>query len=868
MAERQRIAIVGAGAAGTLTAACLLTEPGVAVHLIDPSPHTGRGRAYGTRDRRHLLNVPAGRMSASTKDPDGFVRWLGGAGAGGDFVSRWTYGSYLADRLADAARSSSSTLIRTHERVTGLRPGLELVLASGSVVTADAAVLALGTFATRTRWAPPWLAGSPRFVADPWLPGALDAVPDTADVLLVGSGLTAVDVAVTLAGAGRRVHLVSRHGWLPRAHSPEPAGVIPAPELPVGRGLGELRAAVLAHFRSCIRTSGDWRSAIDGLRPVTAELWQGLSLTDRIRFLGEDSRMWEVHRHRMAPAAAEAVATLRDEGLLTVRAAEVDGITETAAGLLVRLSGGEELTVGAIVNCAGAQDDLREVGDPLLDSLLSAEIATPGPLGLGLDTDENGRLVSAAGLPLWTLGAPRRGSLWETTAIPEIRDQAQRIAEAIRDRRTSRGRRRDRDQYGLPLTANAAAAEHYREGLGRLLRVESGAGESMLAAVEADPSFALGHAVIALLGKEGELAVTPAAALAAARAAAGDERERGFVAAVDALVTAAEPTPLLRHIRAHPRDALAVSIAVPTIAFGGVTAGRDTWELVEGLAAAYGRDWWYLSQLAFIRQDQSRWDEAEDLAVRALADEPGAGHAVHARAHVFYETGRHEEGRRWLDSWIEGTSREANQLAHFSWHAALHDIALCDVEAVRRRYLDRLAPPLVTGARSLVDSASLLWRCQVTDSWPGATPELDQVPCGWLSRPPNAFVALHSAVALAAAADRAGLAALRTYAEAQGEPVFGGVVAGLCEGLRSVLDQDFGRAADTLAALRDRLPGLGGSAAQRDIVEETLLYAQIQAGRQRDAAALLDARLDRRPSELDRRRLTDIRIRGNHAAVR
>ena len=109
---------------------------------------------------------------------------------------------------------------------------------------------------------------------------------------------------------------------------------------------------------------------------------------------------------------------------------------------------------------------------------------------------------------------------------------------------------------------------------------------------------------------------------------------------------------LLRHIRLFPRDALAVSVAVPTVAFGGLTSGRQTAELVEGLARSYGDDWWYAGQLAFVRQDQERWGEAEELASYALSVEPSSGHAVHARAHVYYETGQHTEGLAWLDEWI------------------------------------------------------------------------------------------------------------------------------------------------------------------------------------------------------------------------
>ena len=152
-------------------------------------------------------------------------------------------------------------------------------------------------------------------------------------------------------------------------------------------------------------------------------------------------------------------------------------------------------------------------------------------------------------------------------------------------------------------------------------------------------------------------------------------------------------TALMNHIAQHPRDVLAVSAAVPTIAFSGVTdIQQEAWELVEGLAPAYGDHWWYISLLAFTRQDQSRFDDAGLLAESALECEPTSGHAVHAQTHVMYETGRHEAGRAWLDHWVAESGRAASHRAHFSWHAALHELA-------HRRHRGR-APALLHPARA------------------------------------------------------------------------------------------------------------------------------------------------------------------------
>ena len=226
---------------------------------------------------------------------------------------------------------------------------------------------------------------------------------------------------------------------------------------------------------------------------------------------------------------------------------------------------------------------------------------------------------------------------------------------------------------------------------------------------------------------------------------------------------------------------------MPTIAFGGATeVPQEAWSLVEGLAPAYGSDWWYAGMLAFTRQEQERWDEAAELSERALAEVPASGHAVHARAHVYYETGDHDGGLAFLDPWIDSCGRAASHRAHFAWHAALHELAMGDDVAVRRRYAEQLAPPAVAGMRALVDSASLLWRARLAGAWTDEQPVesvLAAVDAGLLERPRTAFAALHVAVARAAAGDIAGLRRLAAYAAATGDPVMVAAVAPVARGL-------------------------------------------------------------------------------------
>jgi uncharacterized NAD(P)/FAD-binding protein YdhS len=888
------VAIVGGGAAGTLTAIHLLRElrgrrapaRGVDILLVDPAAETGRGVAYSTTDDRHLLNVPAGGLSALPDEPDQFLRWaqreVDESSTAGDFLPRKVYGAYLSAVLAEtAAASTSAVLTRVTVRVVGLEAGPGdrdvLHLSDGTRLSADAVVLAPGVFAPSTAWAPASLLTSDRFVPDPWAPGALgDVAESDGDVLLVGTGLTMVDVVLSLQRPGRTIHAVSRRGRLPQVHAATAQAPVEPTNLPddVHIDIATLREAVHAHISETVREHGDWRPAMDGLRAHSGRLWSMLCEPCRAEFLASDASAWDLHRHRMPRSTARTVGRLRADGALQVATGEVAAVEDDGSALLVSLSDGSTRRVAHVVNCTGPLSDVSLTGDPLLTRLLADGRVVPGPLRMGLSTDRDGRVRAADGTvgPMWTLGSMRRGELWESTAVPEIRVQAAAIAAAVVDSvvvtRRAAARRAPRDLMGLPLSTSSSAARAYNTGLGRVLRVQAGADDAFREAVALDPDFSSAHAALALLGHEGGASADVAASLAAAQRAAsrkGTDRERSLVEVVTARVADCRgvgAAALVGHIAAHPRDALAVSAAVPTIAFSGVTdVQQEAWELVESLAPAYGQDWWYAGLLAFVRQDQGRYDEADALASAALRVEPASGHAVHAQTHVYYETGQHAAGLRWLDPWITTSGRSASHGAHFSWHAALHELSLGDIDSLRHRYATQLAPPNVTGVRALVDSASLLWRCRMTGVWTDDLPlqaVLDLVGDELLENPTTPFTAMHSALALTAAGDVDGLLRLRGHVASSPEPVMRDVVVSLCDALVALVRQDWGEAVRILRLLGPWLVQLGGSAAQREIVEDTLLYALVQAERCDEARLLLEARLDRRPSPMDLRRLAGV----------
>ncbi|HWS31170.1 MAG TPA: FAD/NAD(P)-binding protein [Actinoplanes sp.] len=426
--EAGTVAIVGGGAGAVLAAGAILRNSAWRTVLISPENQPGRGVAYGPAEEWHLLNSRAAAMSADPADPQHLLRWCRERGIPAEaasFLPRPVYGDYLADRFTAAAGSRLS-----HHRATalGVRPdGLGFVVTddTGSEIRADHLVLALGN---PPPCVPSAVSAEARndvaFVADPWAPGALDAVPADEPVLLLGTGLTAVDVALTLTRDSRvvPVEALSRRGLLPQAHPQVPA---PAADLDVA-GSSTL-APLIRRLRQAVADGAHWSAVIDQVRHQADRLWNGLDPAAQERFLRHAQRYWEVHRHRMAPPVAARITRLRETGVFQARAGRLLSIEpDPRGGLLVHVEGEEPQRYGAVVTCTGPGPLPCSAG-PLLAGLLADGLLSTGPHGLGIDTDENGRAASG----LWLVGPLRKGRLWESTAIPEIRSQAERLAAAL-----------------------------------------------------------------------------------------------------------------------------------------------------------------------------------------------------------------------------------------------------------------------------------------------------------------------------------------------------------------------------------------------------------------------------------------------------
>jgi len=305
------------------------------------------------------------------------------------------------------------------------------------------------------------LPAAPWHVADPWDLSRLHHLRPDATVVVVGSGLTAVDAVITLLTdhPRRRVVMVSRTGLLPRTHVAQLSTAWITP-VPTGRLTADGLAALVREQVAAAAAQGvDWRAVVDGLRAPTQDLWSRLDLAERTRFLALYAREWDVHRHRMAPQVAQALAGFEAEGRLVRRAGQLSAVADRGERCAVRVRAddatgsttaeGEPVLADAVLNCTGPLTDVTRSSDPLLLALRERSLAAPDPLYLGLACTADGRLLDPEGRAhpeLLVVGPPRKGVLWESTAIPEIRAQAAEVARAVvaradRTVRSSRCRR-------------------------------------------------------------------------------------------------------------------------------------------------------------------------------------------------------------------------------------------------------------------------------------------------------------------------------------------------------------------------------------------------------------------------------------------
>lgn len=443
MNPAHQICIIGGGFCGTMVAAGL-RRAGFAgrIAIVEKEDaRVGRGVAYSPPNSKLLLNVPARNMGAWADNPGDFLTWLNARGespAPGAYLSRRLYGEYLRSVLHECETKSGHSVDRINaEAVSARREHGQwfVALSDGKTIHAQSIVIAIGNL----RPGPPsafarfqkasWWRGNP------WAPDAHARCRDAERVLVIGSGLTMIDVCLSLAsgGARPRITALSRHGLLPCIH--DAADIAAATPPPIGCTLRDAFRHVRSEARRLLRETGNWRPAIDCLRAHTPALWSSFSQEDQALFLRHLRTYWDVHRHRVPAEVVGRIVELRQARVLKLvgaRVANVNDLGHAASVTWCDRSTGSCITsqFDRVINCTGARTNIE--ASSLLGSMAASGHLRAEHNGLGVLTDTAGRAINASGSAddsLLILGPLRRGTLWESSAVPELRVQA---ADAVR----------------------------------------------------------------------------------------------------------------------------------------------------------------------------------------------------------------------------------------------------------------------------------------------------------------------------------------------------------------------------------------------------------------------------------------------------
>jgi uncharacterized NAD(P)/FAD-binding protein YdhS len=449
MSAAKTVVIVGGGFSGAIFGLKLhRSRPDWRIVIAEPKRKLGRGIAYGACGPNHLLNVPVSRMEVGLTP--GFAEWLAQRRASiaealvessldlqAAYVPRRLFGDYIEEQVKAALDTKALVgLTAVRGEVVRLLNGRRgVLLTDGREIAADIVVLAMGNLPPVAPAGPDrWLYDSGFFIPDPWAIDAFSDLDPAEPLLLVGAGLTMVDVAIRLAQEGHRGKIVaiSRRGLVPRTHQSGGAwseflhDKIPASPL-------TLTKIMRAEIARAATKGIPWQRVFDAARPAVASIWNGWSEFSRRQFLRHLRPRWDVHRHRMAPRISETLDQLQARGALEILAGRVGGYKP--AGPLVdvalRLKNGatRNFSAGHVINCTGPGGDFGKIANPLIADLRERHLAVPDALGVGLETKDCAVIDGAGNASSWlfALGPLTRPAWWEITAVPEINLQIDRL---------------------------------------------------------------------------------------------------------------------------------------------------------------------------------------------------------------------------------------------------------------------------------------------------------------------------------------------------------------------------------------------------------------------------------------------------------
>ena len=464
-----KITIIGGGFSGAMTAYHLLRQEKVAcaITIVEPalnSKGAGLGLAYSTTCGEHLLNVSAAGMSALADQPNHFLNYARAkdpAVKAEDFLPRMFFGQYVQELLNTAIADNSSrdgknngqfSLVK--QRAVDIeqteshknKPKYKVILDNQQSIESDIVVLALGNLAGKE---PAWLdrldITSTHYIHNPWNTSALAAIAKTESILLVGTGLTAVDKIIELKARGHvgKITAVSRHGLLPRRHLERPE--LHPPQLAWEEivQLSHSALTTLKLVREKAAQAVNWQAGIDSFRSITQRWWGALAPGEKRNFMRHLQTYWDIHRHRMAPSIAAKIDSYQKSGELVILSGGIKAMQETAEGksaakvevaIQERYSAPKTLLFDKVINCTGPQLKLNAIDSPLMANLHRRMLIAPDQTGAGINCQPSGKVIDNSGQTnnqLFAIGPLLKAVLLESVAVPELKGQAEELAHLI-----------------------------------------------------------------------------------------------------------------------------------------------------------------------------------------------------------------------------------------------------------------------------------------------------------------------------------------------------------------------------------------------------------------------------------------------------
>lgn len=443
------VAVIGGGFSAASTVINLIErlESDRTVAVIARTKGLGLGTAYSAPDRVHRLNVPAGRMSLFPDRPDDLCNWLTDSRAAHgseDFIPRRLFGAYVQDRLKEQlGRADNRAPVHLQnaeaidcEELTDERQVYHL--SNGERLAASASIFCIGGTPAGLPLPDERIAPEARrhLCLDVWADRWVERVRPQDTIFMLGSGLTMIDQVMSLQQRGHRgdIHVLSRHGLLPLPHCvPRSDPLDPA----IAPGCGSL-SEMMRRLRTAARDAEDWRRAVDGIRPVTQAIWQGLDPEQRRRFLRHGNAWWNIHRHRLAPDIRAQFDAMRQSGQVTINAGWLHEICEHDGRARVAFrdrhsTSLRQVDADWVVNCTGMEKcSISRV--PLLKKMSARGMIAGDPMGLGLAVNADSQIRRADGTTAtstYALGPMTIGQFFEIFAVPDIRVQTRNVAQNV-----------------------------------------------------------------------------------------------------------------------------------------------------------------------------------------------------------------------------------------------------------------------------------------------------------------------------------------------------------------------------------------------------------------------------------------------------